>query len=278
MLIVACLIAICNAAGLSRKARAAELPRLASINLCTDQLLATLADPAQVLGLSPYARDPIRSWDAEKARQFPLLSGGAEDVLVIKPDVVVAGRFTKRSTRELLKDKGFRVVEFDVARSIDDVKKHIRQMGDLVKHPDRATTEILKLDAAVVRVRDIAVRRPLRVLAISRRGWVSGGDSLTTSLLTTVGLNNAASEMGNKTGGFASLEAIVSVKPDYLLVSSDSDFAEDEGGAFLLHPALEQFYPASKRIVIPEKLTACGGFTIVDALNRLASELERVSR
>ena len=268
---------MCMAIGVQNKASAAELPRIASINLCTDQLLVTLADPGQILGLSPYARDPVRSWDAAKAAQFPLLSGAAEDVLVLKPDVVVAGRFTKRATRELLKDKGLRVVEFDVARSLDDVKKHIRQMGELVQHPDRAATEIAKLDAAIAHVREVASRRPYRVLALSRRGWVSGSDSLTTSLLRTVGLSNAASEMGNKTGAFASLEAIVSLKPDFLLVSSDSDFAEDEGGAFLLHPALERFYPASKRIVIPEKLTTCGGFTLVDALNRLASELERVS-
>ena len=270
-------MAMCMAVGAQNKASAAELPRLASINLCTDQLLVTLADPGQILGLSPYARDPVRSWDAAKAAQFPLLSGAAEDVLVLKPDVVVAGRFTKRATRELLKDKGLRVVEFDVARSLEDVKKHIRQMGELVQHPDRAATEIGKLDAAIAHVREVASRKPYRVLALSRRGWVSGNDSLTTSLLRTVGLSNAAGEMGNKTGAFASLEAIVSLKPDFLLVSSDSDFAEDEGGAFLLHPALERFYPASKRIVIPEKLTACGGFTLVDALNRLASELERVS-
>jgi len=44
----------------------------------------------------------------------------------------------------------------------------------------------------------------------------------------------------------------------------------------LLHPALEQFYPASKRIVIPERLTVCGGPMLADALDRLASELERV--
>ena len=49
---------------------------------------------------------------------------------MLKPDVVVAGRFTKRATRELLKEKGLRVVEFDAARSLDDVKKQIRLMGD----------------------------------------------------------------------------------------------------------------------------------------------------
>jgi iron complex transport system substrate-binding protein len=258
-------------------AHAAELPRLASINLCTDQLLVTLADPAQILGLSPYSRDPARSWDPARAAQFPKLSGEAEDVLVLRPDVVVAGRYTKRATRELLKEKGLRVAEFDAARSLDDAKKQIRQMGDLVQHPDRADAEIKRLDTAIAHAREIVSRKPYRVLALSRRGWVSGSDSLISSLLATAGLSNAATELGTKLGGFASLEAIVSLRPDFLLVSEASDFAEDEGRAFLLHPALERFYPASKRLVIPEKLTVCGGPRLSEALDRLASELKRVA-
>ena len=271
-------IAILTLLGMQSAAHAAELPRIASINLCTDQLLVTLADPAQILGLSPYSRDPARSWDPVKAAQFPKLSGEAEDVLVLKPDVVVAGRFTKRATRELLKQKGLRVAEFDAARSLDDVKKQIRQMGDLVQHPDRADAEIKRLDAAIAHAREVVSRKPYRVLALSRRGWVSGGDSLTSSLLATAGLSNAAAELGYKLGGFASLEAIVSLKPDFLLVSDAGDFAEDEGRAFMLHPALERFYPASKRLVIPEKLTVCGGPRLSEALDRLASELERVAQ
>jgi len=264
--------------GMQSAAHATGLPRIASINLCTDQLLVTLADPVQILGLSPYSRDRARSWDAEKAAQFPKLSGEAEDVLVLEPDVVVAGRFTKRATRELLKEKGLRVVEFDAARSLDDVKKQIRQMGDLVQHPDRAAAEIKRLDAAIAHAREVVARKPYRVLALSRRGWVSGDDSLISSLLATTGLSNAAADLGFKLGGFASLETIVSLRPDFLLVSNGSDFAEDLGSAFLLHPALERFYPTSKRLVIPEKLTVCGGPLLSQALDRLSSELERVTR
>jgi iron complex transport system substrate-binding protein len=258
-------------------AQAADLPRIASINLCTDQLLATLADPAQILGLSPYARDAARSWDAVKASQFPILSGEAEDVLILKPDIVVAGRFTKRATRELLKDKGLRVAEFDPARSLDEVKKQLRQMGALVGHPERAEAEIAKLDAAIARARAVATRTQLRVLAVSRRGWVSGGQNLTTSLLAAVGLANAGGELGLKAGGYASLEAIIDLRPDLLLVADGNDFAEDEGRAFLLHPALERFYPASKRLVLPERLTTCGGPTLAEALDRLTVELQRVA-
>ena len=271
-------LALLTCIGLPGASHAAELPRIASINLCTDQLLVTLADPAQILGLSPYSARCRALLGSGQGRAIPKLSGEAEDVLVLKPDVVVAGRFTKRATRELLKQKGLRVVEFDAARSLDDVKKQIRQMGDLVQHPDRAAAEIERLDAAIAHARAVVSRKPWRVLALSRRGWVSGGDSLTSSLLATAGLRNAAGELGYKLGGFASLEAIVSLKPDFLLVSEAGDFAEDEGRAFLLHPALERFYPAAKRLVIPERLTVCGGPMLSDALDRLTSELERVAR
>lgn len=259
-------------------AHAADLPRVASINVCTDQLLLALADPGQILGLSPYSRDPARSWNAEKAAAYPRLSGEAEDVLILQPDAVVAGKFTKRATRELLKDKGVRVIEFDAARSLEDVKSQIRKMGELLHQTDRAASEIRRLDTAIQHAREAVSQRSYRVLALSRRGWVSGGGSLISSMLATIGLNNAASDFGYKLGGFASLEAIVKLRPDLLLVSDGGDFAEDEGEAFLLHPALERFYPSPKRLVIPEKLTVCGGPMLSEALERLVSELSRVAR
>ncbi|MGO4711763.1 ABC transporter substrate-binding protein [Bradyrhizobium sp. 2TAF24] len=253
-------------------------PRIASINLCTDQLLIALADPDQVLGLSPYALDKARSWMAVEAARYPLLSGEAEDVLELKPDLVLAGRYTKRATRELLKRQGLKVVELDAVRSIEDTKQQIIRIGDVVGHPERAATQIARIDAAVAWAREAVARKPVRVLGVSRRGWVSGGDSLTSSLLATIGITNAARDVNLKSsGGFASLEAIIAAKPDFIVVSEGDDFAEDQGRAFLLHPALQDLYPPDKRIVLPERLTVCGGPMLADALDRLVAEFERVS-
>lgn len=257
---------------------AAELPRVASMNVCTDQLLLTLADPGQILGLSRYARDRLQSWAAGDARGYRILSGGAEDMLVLRPDVVVASLFDKRATRELLKAKGLHLAELGVPRSLDEVKDQIREMGDIVQHPDRAAAEITKLDAAIARARQAVAHKRYRVLPLSRRGWVSGSESLLSSLLTETGLFNAAGELGVAFGGFASLEAIVNLKPDFIMVSDAGDTAEDDGRAFLLHPALERFYPPSKRIVVPDRLTVCGGVMLADALDVLVAELARVAR
>ncbi|HEU0082454.1 MAG TPA: ABC transporter substrate-binding protein [Bradyrhizobium sp.] len=259
-------------------ARAAELPRIVSMNVCTDQLLLTLADPEQILGLSRYARDRFQSWAADDARRYRILSGGAEDILVIRPDVVVASLFDKRATRELLKANGLHLAEFDVPRSLDEVKAQIRRMGGITQHPDRAAAEIATLDAAIARARQSVARQHVRVLPLSRRGWVSGSQSLLSSLLTEAGLSNAAGELGVAFGGFAPLETILGTKPDFLVVSDAGDRAEDDGSAFLLHPALQRFYPPSRRIVIPDRLTVCGGVMLADALDALIAELQRVER
>ena len=256
-------------------AAAAPLPRIVSMNVCTDQVLLTLADPEQILGLSRYARD---AWVSGDVRRYPTLSGGAEDVLMLRPDVVVASLFDKRATRELLKANGLRLAELAVPRTLAEVKDQIRELGDIAGHPDRAAQQVARLDAALARARQAVAEKHYRVLPLSRRGWVAGSDSFVGSLLAETGLFNIAGDLGLGFGGFAPLEAIVSLKPDLLLVSQAGDFARDDGQAFLLHPALERFYPPEKRIVIPERLTECGGVMLAEALDVLVAELERVGR
>jgi len=138
--------------------------------------------------------------------------------------------------------------------------------------------DLVLLDAAITRARQAVAHKRYRVLPLSRRGWVSGSESLLSSLLTETGLFNAAGELGVAFGGFAALEAIVNLKPDFIVVSDAGDTAEDDGRAFLLHPALERFYPPEKRIVIPERLTVCGGVMLADALDVLVAELKRVGQ
>jgi iron complex transport system substrate-binding protein len=274
--LIAAAFAICG--GVGAPVRADGLPRIASMNVCTDQLLLTLADPAQILGLSRYARNGFESFAADDARRYRILSGGAEDILLLQPDVVVASLFDKRSTRELLREHGLHLAEFSVPRNIDEVKAQILQMGDITGHPDRATAEIARLDAAMARARQTVAARRYSVLPLSRRGWVTGSDSLLSSLLSETGLYNAAGDLGVSFGGYVSLEAIVNAKPDFIVVSEAGDHADDDGSAFLLHPALERFYPPARRIVIPDRLTVCGGVMLADALDVLVRELKRVER
>jgi iron complex transport system substrate-binding protein len=274
---LAFLVAVLTLALPGSTAFAANLPRLVSMNVCADQLLLTLADPEQILGLSRFARDGWQLQAGDISR-YPVLSGGAEDVLLINPDIVVASAFDKRATRELLKAKGLRLAELAVPRTLDEARQQIREAGDITGHPECAAVEIARLDAALARARRAVSERHYRVLPLSRRGWVAGSDSFVGSLLGETGLRSAAGDLGFAFGGFASLESIVNLRPDFIVVSQAGDTAKDDGQAFLLHPALERFYPPEKRIVIPERMTECGGVLLADALDALTAELKRVGK
>ena len=39
----------------------------------------------------------------------------------------------------------------------------------------------------------------------------------------------------------------------------------------------QRFYPPSRRLVIPARLTECGGVTLAEALDVLVAELQRVA-
>ena len=71
----------------------AEAPRrVVSINLCTDQLALAVAAPGQLVSVSELARDPALSAMASRAAAIPSNRGRAEEVLALRPDLVLASR------------------------------------------------------------------------------------------------------------------------------------------------------------------------------------------
>ena len=73
------------------------------------------------------------------------------------------------------------------------------------------------------------------------------------------------------------LERLVAEPPQLLIVGTSASHAEDQGSALLAHPALLKLFPPEKRIVLPEKLTVCGGPSLPTALDWLMRERQRVT-
>lgn len=263
-------------AGTSATAGGAPPARVVSLNMCTDQLLIDLAEPRQIAGLSPFAADAARSFLAERARALPILSGTAEEVMVLKPDLVVSGTFTKRATREFIRARGVPLEEFAPVRSLAETKRQITRFGEITGAREAATKRNAELEAGLAELRAAAADRKLRVLPLARRAWVAGSQSLMSELLTAAGLVNAAGELGMRTGGRVTLEQIVLLKPDAVLISRDDDMAEDQGRALLLHPAIRSLFPPERRIIIPERLTVCGGPMLAEAMRALAGQISRL--
>ena len=113
-------------------------------------------------------------------------------------------------------------------------------------------------------------------MVYQRRGYVTGGDTLTGELLSIAGFTNEGGRLAGKTGGFVSLETLVVDRPDAIVVTTPDPSAVDQGSALLSHPALTTLYPPSRRIVLPQRLVVCGGPSLPAALARVTLEAARV--
>lgn len=259
------------ALALSSVPATAQVPRrVVSINLCTDQLVLALADPAQIAGLGRFSRHAEMSLLAVAAARHPALRGTAEEVLRLQPDLVVAGAFSGRATRAVLTSHGVRLETFAPPRSIAEAKAEVERMAFLLGQPARGAGLAAAIDAAVETAAKAAAGRPaVTALAIQRRGFVSGRETLMSAAMKAAGLTNAAGALGVASVAHAPIETIVKLRPGVLILEA-LPVAWDQSTAVLHHPALVRAFPQRRLIHLPVAEVTCGGPALPRLIRRLA--------
>ena len=194
---------------------AAAPARVVSLNVCTDQLAWLLAAPGQLVSVSALAHDPRSSAYAAAMADVPANGGGAEEVVLLAPDLVLAGTFTTRATVEMLETLGYEVALFAPAASLGDVTANMARMGALLGREAEAQAMIADFTA------DLAATRPAadgpRTLLYYPMGSTSGRGTLADALLSAAGLTNIAAEMGLSYGTLHLEEAVLAA-PDLVLI------------------------------------------------------------
>ena len=250
--------------------------RVVSFNICADQLVVALADPGQVAGLSPYAADPTLSAVAEEARAFRRIAWHAESTIPLDPDLVLVGPRDRSATQRLLSALGFRVVEVDFVSTIAAARAQIAQVAALLGHPERGAALVARLDEARRRLAAVPKPKASTALLVERSGYTEGPASLAAGLIAEAGLRPPAGAPAGM-GGYVSLESLIVMRPDLLVLHSLVEEPHDQGSVYLTHPALKALYPPSRRIVLPGRYTLCGGPGLVAGLDHLADALARLA-
>jgi len=253
----------------------ADAPRrIASFNLCGDQLVVALADSDQIAALSPYARDDHLSVVAERARHFPAMNWSAESTVALSPDLVLVGPNDRRETRHMLTELNIPIVNVSLVTDIAAAREQVLTVASRLGHPDRGQEMVRALDAARARLAGVARLPAKTALVVERGGYVEGPQSLVATLLNEAGLR-LPSGAPQGYGGYMSLESLLGTRPDLLGLEDPPLEAEDQGALFLTHPAVAALYPPERRVALPTRYTLCGGPALIEAMDYLADMLMR---
>ena len=265
---LACLAALALAACSAAPAReaASALPRLVSLNPCTDAILAEVADPEQLLAVSAYSHDPASSsMDLAKARQFRATGGSVEEILALRPDVVVGASFMPPATAQALEQLGFRLERFGIAPTVEESKAQVRQLAALAGHPERGEALVARIDVALARAAP-PPGAPVAAVVWQSGGIVGGADTLVSDVLVRTGLANMAAQEGLRQADHLPLEAMIARPPRVIFAAGAHEANEDR---MLAHPALSRIRDTRREPLDPALLW-CGGPTIVRLAERLA--------
>ena len=214
---------------------AAQTPqRIVSFNLCADQLVLTLADPAQIAGLSPYAGNPALSVVADKGARFPRLDWNAESVVNAAPDLVITGP-SDRPTQAMLAAMGMPVTPSALsAISMRRCARRVRSaIGSAIPNAARRSR-----GAGAGRAKARAAFRIATHGAGDRARRLCGGSAEPRRRDACGRRIEPPPGAPSGYGGFVSLEQLLVMQPDILVLKDAPDQASDQGALFLTHPAL----------------------------------------
>lgn len=259
-------------------AAAADKPRrIVSLNLCTDQLVLQLAQPGRVVSVTYLARDPEISRFAEKAQGLPINHGLAEQILPLRPDLILAGTFTTRPTTALLRRLGYRVELISPATSLDGVRQNIRRVGALLWEEEKAEAMIGEMDTVLARLRPTG-NRPAAIV-LRPRGTTTGRGSLVDDVMRSAGLGNLSAGLGVTGIGWLSLEQVIAARPRLIILAEPVTGRPSLSHLILRHPAYrairDQEGRAPHRVNLPAYLWNCGGPQLAEAAARLSRARQR---
>lgn len=270
--LAAFLLAACGGAGAESPAPArppARPARIVSLNPCVDLVLAHVADPGQILAISHWSHDP-RSGSAPLAwaRRFPATGGSAEEVVALRPDLVIAGPHAGLPTIAALERLGIPLVRVPVPETIAESLAQVETIARVVGHPERGQALAARLRAALAA--HSRAGPPVGALVWQGGGLVPGEATLADALLRKTGHANRAAAHGIAAWGVIGLERLVADPPEAIYAGEAAPRDRVLG-----HPVMARL---GTRVVLehfPGRLLSCAGPNKAEAARRMAAGHDR---
>jgi len=254
------------AASLALAAPAHASPRrVASLNLCTDELLMLIADPAQIVSVTHLAQSPAESPMWRMARRHRRNDGSLLSVATLRPDLVVTMGGGARDRLRLADRLGIATLDLPFAQSIADVEQSITRLARAVSRPAAGAVLLRRIQA----LKRSAPTSRIETIWLGGGGRTVAADGLEAEWMALAGLRQRTIR-----GDRVSLEELIA-RPPAILLRSDYRHGQYSGAQrWLSHPVARR--PARSRLLATDgRRWTCMGPLLIAEIQRLRQALAR---
>ncbi|MFZ1470877.1 MAG: ABC transporter substrate-binding protein [Paracoccaceae bacterium] len=247
--------------------------RVVSVNLCTDQLAMLLAAPGQLVSVSHLASDPRSSAMVDQAAAYPQNRGGAEQIYLMHPDLVLAGTYTSLASVDLLRSLGVTVLQVPPVTSLDQVSQQIMLIGQALGRQDQARALADEFQSGLAA---LTVTGPKATAALYYpNGYTTGSGTLADDVLAHTGFANVGADAGLTGGGILPLERLVMAAPQVVVTSTPYPGAS-RSEEILSHPALQDLALKAGFTATTDADWLCGTPALLRAVQQMKTAREAI--
>jgi len=249
----------------------AKPQRIVSINLCLDQLVLMLADPEHIQSLTFLSLDPAYSFMHEEAANVLVINhGAAEEILPLEPDIVLAGQFSASFAVQMLQRTGYHVEVLNIPSNFEEVRAHIRHVGDLLGEQERAEALVAEMDATLAAIPPADPAAAPVAAVYLPNGFTAGPGTFYHEAMVAAGLHNMAEDVGISYWGYMSMEHLLLAKPEIIISGGFHPNRPSIAEAVIAHPAMRKSGATAKILEVPARMWDCAGPMNAEAARILA--------
>ena len=238
--------------------------RVASLNLCTDELALLLAAPGQLASVTFLGADRNETPVAPRAAGLHRNNGRMESVAALAPDLVLTGGGANRYAAEMARRLGTRVVDVPPPTSLDEVRRNIRTVAKALGRERQGEALIATMNVQLGPVP--ARQRP--ALLLSGGGYTVRTDSLAAELARHAGLAQQA-----YVDERVALERLIANPPEVIVITSYRAGQASLHQMWLAHPALKRLPASTRMIEVDGRSWTCQGPLVAGDIAKLRARL-----
>ena len=226
--------------------------RIHTVSLGHDEVTYALVPADRVVAVGKYTQSPEYSNVADLAQNVDGIGRDPEQIVAQRPDIVIASPFTKKDLIEALENTGIVVVQTQLHNDPAGRIQDILLMGYVLGEEKRALTLAGEVRSRHHALTDVVRAKPAdawpRVLALTSYSdalYVAGIGSTEGNIIETAGGVNVAAEAGIERNTTTSLEGIIAMSPEVIIIAQPADGAKEFKQRLLENDALAEI-PAIK--------------------------------